>query len=253
MYCYEYPQPAVTVDCVVFGLADGDLNVLLIQRDVDPYQGAWALPGGFVKIDEDLDAAARRELEEETGVRDLYLEQLAAFGAPERDPRERVITVAYVAIVNLFEHPVAAATDARNAGWFRTDELPPLAFDHATIFDTGLERLRTKVRGEPVVFEFLPEKFTLRQVQSLYETILGEQLDKRNFRKKIQSTGLIIPTEEVEMDVAHRAAQLFRFDRASYEQHGQTIADARGCENRLVHPSGTARPVSGAASQGVRA
>ena len=217
MYAYHYPHPAVTVDCVVFGLADDDLNVLLIQRDLEPFQGAWALPGGFVKIDEGLETAARRELEEETGVRDLYLEQLAAFGAPERDPRERVITVAYVAIVNLFEHPVAAATDARNAGWFGTDELPELAFDHATVLEAALHRLRDKIHREPIVFAFLPEKFTLRQVQSLYETILGDELDKRNFRKRIQSTGLLVPTNEVELDVAHRAAQLFRFDRKGYE------------------------------------
>lgn len=217
MFRYQYPHPAVTVDCVVFGLADDDLNVLLIQRDLDPFQGSWALPGGFVKIDEDLDAAARRELEEETGVHDLYLEQLAAFGTPDRDPRERVITVAHVAIVNLFKHPVAAATDARNAGWFPIDELPDLAFDHPEILAAGKRRLQSKVHHEPVVFEFLPAKFTLRQVQSLYEAILGEELDKRNFRKRIQSTGLLISTDEVEMDVAHRAAQLFRFDREGYE------------------------------------
>jgi 8-oxo-dGTP diphosphatase len=217
MYTYQYPHPAVTVDCVVFGLADDQLNILLIQRDLDPYQGAWALPGGFVKIEEGLETAARRELEEETGVRNLYLEQLGAFGTPGRDPRERVITIAHVAIVNLFEHPLAAATDARNAGWFLIDELPELAFDHAEILAAGLRRLRSKVNHEPIVFEFLPAKFTLRQVQSLYETILDEKLDKRNFRKRIQSTGLLIPTEEVEMDVAHRAAQLFRFDREGYE------------------------------------
>lgn len=217
MYSYQYPHPAVTVDCAVFGLADHDLNVLLIQRDLEPFQGAWALPGGFVRIDEDLDGAARRELEEETGVRDLYLEQLRAFGAPDRDPRERVITIAYVAIVNLFEHPVAATTDARNAGWFATDELPELAFDHVELVEAARNRLRDKVYREPIVFEFLPEKFTLRQLQSLYEIILDETLDKRNFRKKIQATGLLIPTNEVEMDVAHRAAQLFRFDREAYQ------------------------------------
>ena len=236
MYSYQYPHPAVTVDCVVFGLdeasAEGlarghggrrggavdtrDLTVLLIQRDLDPYSGAWALPGGFVKIDEDLDVAARRELEEETGVRDLYLEQIGAFGAPDRDSRERVITVAYLAIVNLFDHPVTAATDARSAGWFGVDDLPRLAFDHDRILDVGLARLRARLREEPIAFEFLPEKFTLRQVQSLYEAILGEPLDKRNFRKKLQATGLIVPLDEVEMDVAHRAAQLHRFDRERY-------------------------------------
>ncbi len=240
MYSYQYPHPAVTVDCVVFGLDEArpapsgasargdresrgstlgtcDLTVLLIQRDLDPYAGAWALPGGFVRIDEGLDVAARRELEEETGVRDLYLEQLGAFGAPDRDPRERVITVAYLAIVNLFDHPVAAATDARNAGWFALDELPRLAFDHDRILEAALGRLRANVREEPIVFEFLPGKFTLRQVQSLYEAILGEPLDKRNFRKKLQETGLIVPLDEVETAVAHRAARLHRFDRERYE------------------------------------
>lgn len=219
MYEYKYPHPAVTVDCVVFGLDDdeGELSVLLIQRKGEPFRGAWALPGGFIHMDEDLESAARRELEEETSVRDLYLEQLYTFGEPDRDPRERVITVAYVAIVNLFEHPVAANTDASRAAWFSIDDLPELAFDHAGILRMALERLRSRVTREPLVFEFLPEKFTLRQVQDLYERILGRKLDKRNFRKRLQATGVLEPQEEVEMDVAHRAARLFRFDRDRYE------------------------------------
>jgi 8-oxo-dGTP diphosphatase len=216
MHHYKYPHPAVTVDSVVFGLDDDDLNILLIQRDLDPYQGSWALPGGFAKMDEDLDTAARRELREETGVEDLYLEQLYTFGTPSRDPRERVITVAYFAIVSLFDHPVAANSDARNAAWFRIDEPPELAFDHADILAMALARLRGKIQYEPVVFEFLPAKFTLRQVQDLYQKILGTSLDKRNFRKKIQATGLLVPLNEVEMDVAHRAAQLFSFDKDRY-------------------------------------
>lgn len=218
MYRYEYPHPAVTVDCVVFGLADGELNLLLIQRGEEPYAGAWALPGGFVKIDEALETAARRELQEETGVSELYLEQLGAYGEPDRDPRERVITVAYMAIVNLFEHDVQAATDARRALWFSVDDLPELAFDHVDIVDAALQTLRQQARREPIAFEFLPERFTFRQLQRIYESILGTSLDKRNFRKKIQSTGLVEPTGEVEADVAHRAAQLFRFDHESYER-----------------------------------
>ena len=216
MYTYEYPHPAVTVDCVVFGLDDGDLKILLIERALEPYQGRWALPGGFIKMDEDLETSARRELTEETGVSELYLEQLAAFGSPGRDPRERVITVAYFAIVNLFDHNLKADTDARRAVWFPADELPDLAFDHHLIFDEALRRLRGKVRYQPVGFEFLPKKFSLTQVQKLYETILGEGLDKRNFRKKILSTGLLVPLGELEVDVAHRAAQLYRFDAEAY-------------------------------------
>jgi 8-oxo-dGTP diphosphatase len=218
MYSYEYPHPAVTVDCVVFGLDDGNLKVLLIQRDLEPFAGAWALPGGFVKLEESLDQAALRELSEETGVSELYLEQLYTFGEPNRDPRERVITVAYFAIVNLFDHKVKADTDARSAAWFPVDELPELAFDHHAILDAALSRLQAKIRYQPVGFEFLPNKFTLTQVQRLYETILCEELDKRNFRKKILSTGLLVPLNEVEIDVAHRAAQLYRFDAKSYER-----------------------------------
>lgn len=216
MYTYQYPHPAVTVDLVVFGLDDGELKLLLIRRGLEPFRGNWALPGGFIKMDETLETSARRELEEETGVRDLYLEQLGTFGDPGRDPRERVITVAYFAIVNLFDHPVKADTDADEARWWPVSSLPTLAFDHDRIIAQALERLRGKVRYRPLVFEFLPARFTLTQLQSLYEIILGEVLDKRNFRKKILATGLLIPLDEVLEGVAHRAPQLFRFDRAKY-------------------------------------
>jgi 8-oxo-dGTP diphosphatase len=217
MYSYQYPHPAVTVDCVVFGLDGGDLKVLLIQRGLEPYLGAWALPGGFIKMEEDLEASARRELLEETGVSELYLEQLETFGAPGRDPRERVITVAYYAIVNLYEHTVRPDTDAANAAWFPVSALPELAFDHRKILDKALLRLAGKVRYQPIGFEFLPRKFTLTQLQRLYETILRKPLDKRNFRKKILATGLLVGLDEVESGVAHRAAQLFSFDKAAYE------------------------------------
>lgn len=218
MYSYEYPHPAVTVDCVVFGLDGEDLKILLIQRKLDPFKGAWALPGGFVQIDESLDAAAARELQEETGVEHLYLEQLGSFGEPGRDPRERVITVAYFAIVNLFDHEIRADSDADEVGWFPSEDPPELAFDHPLILETALRRLQSKVRYQPLVFEFLPEKFTLSQVQGLYETILCTSLDKRNFRKKIQATGLVVPLDEYELDVSHRAARYYRFDRDSREE-----------------------------------
>ncbi len=169
-------------------------------------------------MDEDLEVSARRELLEETGVKNLYLEQLYTFGKPERDPRERVITVAYFAIVNLFDHPAKAGTDASKAEWFSVKKLPSLVFDHKKIFTMALKRLQSKVRYRPLVFEFLPASFTLRQVQSLYETILGRNMDKRNFRKKILASGLLIPLDKVEKDVSHRAAQLFEFDARQYKK-----------------------------------
>lgn len=217
-YSYEYARPALTVDCVVFGLDEEDLKVLLIQRDLPPFEGRWALPGGFVRLDETLDEAARRELAEETGIEKVYLEQLYTIGELERDPRERVVTVAYYALVKLSDHRVHAATDARNAAWFAIDDVPSLAFDHPMILKMAHERLRNKVRYQPLGFELLPSKFTLRQIQHLYEVILDRQLDKRNFRKKILSMGILIELDEVETDVAHRAARLYKFDRRKYRR-----------------------------------
>jgi 8-oxo-dGTP diphosphatase len=217
-HTYDFPRPAITVDCVVFGFDDGDLKVLLIQRELAPYRGKWALPGGFVHVDETLDEAARRELEEETGITRLYLEQLYTFGDLERDPRERVITVAYYALVKLSDHRIRAASDATRAAWFGVDDLPRLAFDHANIIEVALTRLQGKVRYQPIGFELLPPKFTLSQLQHLYETILDRQLDKRNFRKKILSMGFLLDLDEIEQDVAHRAARLYSFDRKKYEQ-----------------------------------
>ena len=217
-HVYEYPRPAVTVDCVVLGLDAADLKVLLIQRGLEPFRHAWALPGGFVQDEEDLDAAARRELREETGIEDVYLEQLYTFGAPDRDPRGRVITIAYYALAKLSDFRIQAATDAENVGWYPLHELPRLAFDHATIIERAVERLRGKVRYAPIGFELLPPRFSLTQLQRLYEIVLERPLDKRNFRKKILSLGLVIETDEVEQGVRHRAARLYRFDRKKYER-----------------------------------
>lgn len=219
-YTYDYPRPSVTVDCVIFGLDDQQvLNMLLIQRQKDPFAGFWALPGGFVDLDEDLETAALRELAEETGVQDLFIEQLYTFGAPDRDPRGRVISVAYYALVNPEKHPVRAASDAQRAEWYPVDQLPPLAFDHHQIFQVALDRLRAKVRYQPIGFELLPEQFTLTQLQQLYENILGitSGLNKRNFRTKILKMGVL---EEVGMQegVAHRPAKLYRFNRRRYAE-----------------------------------
>jgi 8-oxo-dGTP diphosphatase len=217
-FAYDYPRPAVTVDCVVFGFDESELKMLLIQRDLKPFQGKWALPGGFVRTDETLDDAARRELREETALKDVFLEQLYTFGAVRRDPRERVVSIAYFALVALGRHTLHASTDARNAAWFAVSELPSLAFDHDEIVAMAVQRLKGKVRYEPIGFELLPPTFTLSQLQHLYESILERRLDKRNFRKKILGMGLLVETDEIEQDVAHRAARLYRFDEGKYHK-----------------------------------
>jgi 8-oxo-dGTP diphosphatase len=217
-HTYKYPRAALTVDCVVFGFDEGELKVLLIQRALEPFKGRWALPGGFVHVDETLEAAARRELIEETGLKDIFLEQLYTFGAVDRDPRERVVSVAYYALVKLSDYRAKAATDAANAGWFPISNVPKLAFDHAEILAAGLARLKGKVRYQPIGFELLPPKFTLSQLQHIYEAVLGGGLDKRNFRKKVLGFGLLLPLKETQMAGRHRPAQLFRFDVDKYEK-----------------------------------
>ncbi len=216
-FIYQHPRAALTVDCVVFGFDDGALKVLLIRRGIEPYQNRWALPGGFVRPDETLDAAARRELQEETGLREVYQEQLYTFGAINRDPRERVISVAYFALVRRADHLPAAATDAAEAAWFEVEAIPALAFDHAKILKLALERLRGKIRWQPVGFELLPKKFTLTQFQALYEAILGRVLDKRNFRKKLLALDLLVALEEFSTAASRRPAQLYRFDQRKYQ------------------------------------
>jgi len=192
--------------------------VLLIERGLPPFEGEWALPGGFVHLDETVDEAARRELSEETGLEKVFLEQLYTFGVLDRDPRERVISVAYYALVNLIDHRVKAATDARDAAWFSVDDVSLLTYDHAEILDVALERLRGKLEYQPIGFELLPKNFALSQLQHLYEVVLERELDKRNFRKKVLATGLLVETKEVQQDVAHRAARLYRFDERKYRQ-----------------------------------
>lgn len=218
-YTYEYPRPALTVDCVIFGLDESrELKVLLIERANEPFKGQWALPGGFVDMDEGLEKAALRELQEETGVTNVFIEQLYTFGTPERDPRGRVVSVAYYALVNLVKHPVHAASDANNAKWFKIEDIPSLAFDHSSILSVAIGRLRAKVRYQPIGFELLPEQFTLSHLQQLYETILGvEKLNKRNFRTRILKMGVLQEVGKQE-GVAHRPAKLYSFDKDKYEQ-----------------------------------
>jgi 8-oxo-dGTP diphosphatase len=205
----DYPRPSVTVDIVIFTLRDDDLQVLLVKRKAAPYANRWAIPGGFVGQHERLDAAARRELEEETSVRDVYLEQLYTFGDPKRDPRERVITVAYFALVPA-PLAIAAGGDAADARWWSMYRLPKLAFDHAEILDYALTRLRYKLEYTAVGFQLLPETFTLTELQKAYEIILGIALDKRNFRRKILDAQVIEEAGEYRTGEG-RPAMLYRY------------------------------------------
>lgn len=210
----KYPRPSVTVDLVIFTIADDDLKVLLIRRGGEPFKGCWALPGGFVEIGESLEAAAARELSEEAGVTNVYLEQLYTFGDPGRDPRGRVISVSYFALVDADRQRIRAASDAADAQWqsvFDTKTNGKLAFDHKRILDYAVWRLRNKIEWTTVGYELLPKKFTLSELQRVYEIILQKPVDKRNFRKKVLAQGRIRELSETRSDVAHRPARLYSF------------------------------------------
>jgi 8-oxo-dGTP diphosphatase len=216
-----FDRPSVTVDVVALTAREDRLHALLIRRGAWPFAGSWALPGGFVRMDEDLDQAAQRELCEETGVGAAapFLEQLYTFGAPARDPRTRVISVAYYALLpgaggaGFPACEPQAGTDAAEARWWPVDALPPLAFDHDAILQTALTRLRAKLGYTSVAYALLPAQFTLSELQKVYETILARPLDKRNFRKKMLAAGILEPTGRQKREGAHRPAELFRFTR----------------------------------------
>jgi 8-oxo-dGTP diphosphatase len=209
-----FDRPSVTVDVAAFTARGSKLHVLLVKRGVWPFEGHWALPGGFVQMAEELDAAAHRELAEETGVAGAeFLEQLFTFGTVGRDPRTRVISVAYYALLPEPHIAPRAGTDAAEAQWWPVDELPALAFDHGQIVETALTRLRAKLGYTSVAYALLPPEFTLTELQNVYELILGRELDKRNFRKKMLSVGLLEGLEKQRRGGAHRPAQLFQFTR----------------------------------------
>ncbi len=217
-YEYEYPHPAVTVDVVIFTIRNDELKVLLIKRALEPFNGSWALPGGFVEPDESLVEAAKRELQEETGVTAAYLEQLYTFGDPNRDPRERVISVAYYALMPSDALEIKAASDAEGVGWFSIDELPELAFDHSDILSMALTRLAAKLDYSTIAFQLMPEEFTMPELRHLYELISREAIDARNFSKRILALDVIEPTGNERREGAHRPAKLFRVkDRSRVE------------------------------------
>lgn len=206
----KYKKPSVTVDMVIFTIRQEKLNVLLIKRNLAPFLGQWALPGGFVRINESLDSAAERELLEETGVKGVYLEQLYTFGDIKRDPRGRVITVAYFTLINSDNILLKASTDASSAAWFSVASLPKLAFDHKKIIEYGLKRLVWKLEYTTLGFQILKEKFTLSQLQKVYEIVLRRKLDKRNFRKKIFSLKIIENTGEKTREESYKPAELYK-------------------------------------------
>ncbi len=216
MYTYKYPHPAVTTDCVIFGFDGSKIQVLLIQRGIEPFKGMWAFPGGFIKMDESAEDGARRELFEETGLKDAFIEQFHTFSEPKRDPRERVITIAYYAIVR--KQDVKGGDDAANAQWFDIDEIPQLAFDHDRILRVATRFLHERIHFKPIGFELLPEKFTLKELQTLYEAILDVHFDRRNFAKKMIHTKLIEQLDETVWPTPKRKAYLFRFNKDKYDE-----------------------------------
>lgn len=216
MYSYKYPHPSVTTDCVIFGFDGTKLQVLLIERGIDPYKGKWAFPGGFIKMDESCEEGALRELNEETGMTNTYIEQFHTFSDPNRDPRERVITVAYYALVRIQD--VKGGDDAAKAEWFALDQVPQLAFDHDRILRAALQRLRERIHFEPIGFELLPEKFTMKQLQNLYEAILDVRFDRSNFAKKMLHFNILTQLDETVWPTPKREAYLYSFNEESYNE-----------------------------------
>ncbi|MBQ3780720.1 MAG: NUDIX hydrolase [Bacteroidaceae bacterium] len=218
-FVYKYPHPAVTTDCVIFGFDGQQLKVLLVERGIEPYKGHWAFPGGFLKMDETADEGALRELKEETGLETAYIEQLGAFSDVKRDPRERVITIAFYALVNITE--VKGGDDAADARWFRIDDMPLLAFDHDHILRVAQKRLKEQIHFNPIGFELLPEVFTMPQLQALYEAILEVKFDRRNFSRKLLTLGLLDMADPDQERNGTRTPVLYRFNAEKYQEMKQ--------------------------------
>jgi 8-oxo-dGTP diphosphatase len=215
----EYFKSAFSVDNVIFGFDGTDLRVLLINRAFEPFVGYWALPGDLVYPHEDLDEAVQRVLTALTGLKDVFMEQVKTFGEVDRHPDGRVITIAYYSLIDIRRYtPNPNAAFASSFKWHKVGEVSELAFDHMKILDACYERLKQKVRSQPIGFELLPDKFTLSQLRQLYEAILEQPLDKRNFRKKILSMNLLVDLDEMQKGVAHRPAKLYRFDYRKYKE-----------------------------------
>lgn len=216
VFTYKYPHPSVTTDCVIFGFDGMQLQVLLIQRGIEPFKSQWAFPGGFLRMDEDAQTGALRELREETGLETAYVKQFHTFSSPARDPRERVITIAHYALVRLTD--ISAGDDAAEARWFPLGEVPQLAFDHDLILRTAMAELRKQIHFEPIGFELLPECFTMRALQTLYESILGVHFDRRNFAKKMLHLGLLTQEDCLPEGLdTKQGVNYYRFNSVNYQ------------------------------------
>ena len=212
-YYNDCDQFIVSVDCVIFGLNRSRLSLLLTRRGFEPEMGRWSLMGGFVRAGESVDDAAKRVLRELTGLDDVYMQQVGTFGRVDRDPGARVISVAYCALINFDEHD-RVRVSTHNAKWVELDRLPQLLFDHDEMIDDALSYIKQRFTVEPIAFSLMPRYFTLTQLQQLYETVLGEQLDKRNFRKRVAENPCIEKTELIDKTLSKRGAALYRYNPA---------------------------------------
>ncbi|MEO5893581.1 MAG: NUDIX domain-containing protein [Ferruginibacter sp.] len=214
----DYPRPSVTIDCVVFGYDCHSISLLLINRKEEPFENMWTLPGGFLYLEETPEEGARRILKNKTGLHNLYLEQLYTFGEVTRDPRGRVLSIAYYALVDPRRFELLAGIAANDVKWFETTKLPKTGFDHKDIIKLALNRLKAKVTYQPIGFELLDKRFTLTELQFLYECILLRPIDKRNFRKRLLESKLIKSTGEKRTGLKNRAPELFEFDEQQYRK-----------------------------------
>lgn len=214
-YCYKYPRPSVTTDCVIFGYDGHDLKILLVERGIEPFKGMWAFPGGYLQMDETALECAKRELKEETGLDQAYMEEFKTFSEVDRDPRGRVITIAHIALVRITQ--VQGGDDAAKARWFRLSEVPHLAFDHDMILREAMKALRERIHFEPIGFELLPEVFTMPQLQNLYESILDVHFDRRNFSNKMLHLGILEDTGDRPSTASNRIPVRYRFNKESYD------------------------------------